>query len=48
MGSGPLATKLIDYARLRAYEPQPVGRQPSGAAILEGCGSFEVTVLIRL
>jgi hypothetical protein len=38
MGSERLATKLIDYARLWAYEPQPVGRhrarQPSGAAWL--------------
>ncbi|MGW2936345.1 replication-relaxation family protein [Streptomyces sp. NPDC001156] len=38
MGSERLATKLIEYARLWAYEPQPAGRQrprqPSGAAWL--------------
>ncbi|WP_438307034.1 replication-relaxation family protein (plasmid) [Streptomyces sp. HUAS TT11] len=38
MGSERLATKLIEYARLWTYEPQPAGRQrarqPSGAAWL--------------
>ncbi len=38
MGSERLATKLIEYARLWTYEPQPAGRQrarqTSGAAWL--------------
>jgi hypothetical protein len=36
MGSERLATKLIDYARLWAYEPQPGGRQRARQAAVPG------------
>ncbi|MFE1390894.1 replication-relaxation family protein [Streptomyces albogriseolus] len=36
MSSERLASKLIDYARLWSYEPQPVGRQRSRQPILRG------------
>ncbi|MFF7321138.1 replication-relaxation family protein [Streptomyces albogriseolus] len=36
MSSERLASKLIDYARLWSYEPQPAGRQRSRQPILRG------------
>ncbi|MEU3734558.1 replication-relaxation family protein [Streptomyces sp. NPDC033538] len=36
MSSERLASKLIDYARLWSYEPQPVGRQRSSQPVLPG------------
>ncbi|MER7692412.1 replication-relaxation family protein [Streptomyces sp. NPDC097610] len=36
MGSERLAAKLIEYARLWSYEPQPVGRQRSRQSVVPG------------